>query len=96
MIVEIQGVNFVNKGAELMLHAILQQLYSWHEDNIAATRPGTGGFHQRSQLGLYQLVGLNKKLPVISSLLDTAAHLAPQKLRRLYGLIPYSAVEAVF
>lgn len=96
MIVEIRGVNFTNKGAELMLHAIVQQLNSWHQDNIAVSHPGVGSFRQRSQLGLYQLVGLNKKLPAISPLLNAAANLAPEKLHHLYGLITHSAVEAIF
>lgn len=96
MIVEIRGVNFVNKGAELMLHAIVQQLYSWNQDNIAVSRPGIGSFRQRSQLGLYQLVGLDKKLPTVSPLLTAATNLASQKLHHQYGLITYSAVEAIF
>lgn len=96
MIVEIRGVDFVNKGAELMLHAVVQQVSSWHEDNIVAIRPKIGSFRQRAELGLYQLVWSDKKIPFAGSIIHTIANLTPQKLRHTYGITTYSEVQAIF
>lgn len=96
MIFEIRGVDFVNKGAELMLHAVVQQVSSWHEDNIVAIRPKIGSFRQRAELGLYQLVWSDKKIPFAGPIIHTIANLTPQKLRNTYGITTYSEVQAIF
>lgn len=96
MIVEIRGVDFVNKGAELMLHAVVQQVSSWHEDNIVAIRPKIGSFRERAELGLYQLVWSDKKIPFAGPIIHTIANLTPQKLRHTYGITTYSEVQAIF
>lgn len=96
MIIEIRGVDFVNKGAELMLHAVVQQLSNCHKDNIVAIRPKIGSYSQRSQLGLHQLVWSDKKIPFAGPLVHTITNLAPRNLRHTYGITTYSEVQAIF
>jgi polysaccharide pyruvyl transferase WcaK-like protein len=84
-VIAVQGVGFVNKGAELMLRAIMQNLED--RDIILATGLRCGNFSQRSKLGLYTLPWLFLgKLPVgLSVLFQRVANglltLTPHKVR---------------
>ncbi|BDA72019.1 hypothetical protein RIVM261_005180 [Rivularia sp. IAM M-261] len=95
MITEIRGVQFENKGAELMLHAVVQKMSEWNEKNIVAIRPKVGSFRQRSPLGLYQLLWSDKKFPLIGSSLNSFLNLIPQKTKNSFGLVTYSQIDAV-
>lgn len=95
MIVEIRGVNFNNKGAELMLHAVVQKLQEWDKENIVAIRPKIGKYSQRSKVGLYQLLYTDKKIPFINSIIDSIVNIAPYSLRNSLGLLTYSDIDAV-
>ncbi|MBE9052589.1 polysaccharide pyruvyl transferase family protein [Nostocales cyanobacterium LEGE 11386] len=95
MIVEIRGVNFKNKGAELMLHAVIQKLSDWDEENIVAIRPKIGTYRQRSQLGLYQLLTSDKKIPFLNSAINAINYVIPRKLRHSLGLLIYPEIDAI-
>ena len=89
MLIEVRGVQFVNKGAELMLHAVLKKVGEAFPDASFAMAPsGKGDYVKRARLGLYQKVWLKKY----------GMHLEwviPQKLRRLFGLILDKEVDLV-
>jgi len=54
MNVEIIGTGFKNKGAHLMLIAIVQELSRWGEEMRLAIRTGGGQDREGKELGLYQ------------------------------------------
>ena len=56
MIIEIRGVGFVNKGAELMLRAILDQVGGRYPDVKFVMSPSLNGapYIKIAQLGIYQ------------------------------------------
>ncbi|AFZ44041.1 hypothetical protein PCC7418_1873 [Halothece sp. PCC 7418] len=95
MIVELRGINFKNKGAELMMNTVVQQVSNWHQENIVAVRPRTGTFKQKSQAGLYSLAWLDSKISFSPPLIDTLANLIPRKIRHLYGVTTYSEIDAI-
>ncbi|MBD2205070.1 polysaccharide pyruvyl transferase family protein [Calothrix sp. FACHB-1219] len=95
MITEIRGVEFDNKGAELMLHAVVQKMSEWNDKNIVAIRPKIGSFRQRSPLGLYQLIWSDKKFPLFGSSLNSLLNLIPEKTKNSFGLVTYSQIDVV-
>ena len=92
MMIEIRGVGFVNKGAELMLYAIQQRVSEeWPDANfVMEPRGKNAAYLERARAGLYQ------KLPCPSDnkesdILDKIS----EKTRTLYGLVLDSEIDVV-
>ncbi|MBD2109837.1 polysaccharide pyruvyl transferase family protein [Nodosilinea sp. FACHB-13] len=95
MIVEIRGVQFQNKGAELMLCAAVQQLHKWDKKNTVAMRVKIGSYSQRAQYGVHQLLWSDKKIPLLGSSANTVLNLIPKKTKASLGLVTYPQIDAV-
>ena len=95
MIIEIRKAGFVNKGAELMLHAVVQQLRSRYPEAKLTMPPLMGGapdtFEKMQALNLYPKAWLLRKGIQFGQL----GKLAPTKLRRAYGIILDEEVDVV-
>jgi colanic acid/amylovoran biosynthesis protein len=92
MIVEVRGANTRNKGAELMLRAIVRELEGKHR---VAVESRVGSYDERARMGLLQKVSGRLPEPVMR----TAGRLLPSKERRhlldKYGLLFDDRVEAI-
>jgi len=96
MIVEIHGVSFSNKGAELMLHAVVKQMSVLYEDAIVVANLRYGDFQQRSEAELQHLAWAEyKRVPFAGPVIDAAASLIPGKLRHSLHLVRNAEVQAV-
>jgi polysaccharide pyruvyl transferase WcaK-like protein len=92
MLIEIRGVGFVNKGAELMLLAILSRLRKDLPDALFALEPtASDDYPVRAKLGLYQKVWLHK----CGLQWGRWGGLIPKKLRQRYGLVIDKEVNVV-
>lgn len=96
MIVEIRGVEFINKGAELMMHAVVQQISNTYERGIVAARLRIGNFRQREQAGLHHLLARDSdKLPLIRPTIDILASLIPQSVRHLNRIVINAEIQGI-
>ena len=93
MLVEIRGVGFVNKGAELMLHAILQKMQEKYPEARFAMAPSANvsPYINRAKLGLYQKVTYKK----FGIELGNIAKLVTKKRRDMYGLVLEDEIDVV-
>ncbi|WP_079710652.1 polysaccharide pyruvyl transferase family protein [Paraliobacillus ryukyuensis] len=91
MRIELRGLNTTNKGAELMLHSIIQYL-SNKKDLSFVVDHTTGTYLERAKLGLHQKLYL-PKLGVRGNAIS--GKLIPQKLRKRYGLIPIDEIDVI-
>lgn len=94
--IEIKGVQFVNKGAELMLMAVLAQLAELSPDANIVLRPNKGSpFSKRAQLGAYQ------KLTMTKSWIDVNAfsYFTPVRVRawlmRRFGIVTEADIDII-
>lgn len=89
MLIEIRGVGFVNKGAELMLHAILQKVGHAFPDAFFAMGPTKSeDYLQRARLGLYQKIRFQRCGVRLGWMI-------PSEYRRRYGLVLDDDVDVV-
>ncbi|MDJ0696977.1 polysaccharide pyruvyl transferase family protein [Mastigocoleus sp. MO_188.B34] len=92
----IYGVNFQNKGAELMLHAVNQQISQWDRDYILAAHSKIGSFQQRRELGINHLsYRPSNKVPFTTDLISAAANMIPKPVRQHYKITLESEVDIV-
>jgi polysaccharide pyruvyl transferase WcaK-like protein len=93
MIVELRNVGFVNKGAELMLHAILQRVSQEWPDTKFVMVPSVENapYLQRARLGIFQKPWYNLYgIPT-----HELASLIPISSRKAYGLVLDSELDVV-
>lgn len=95
MIVEIRKAGFVNKGAELMLHAVIQKIKDRYPDAILVMAPthtkASQPFHKLVRLGFFPKASLWRYGIQWGDL----AALLPRKLREMYGLVLDKDVDVV-
>jgi colanic acid/amylovoran biosynthesis protein len=95
MIIEIRKAGFVNKGAELMLHAVMQKVQERYPEATLVMAPshnaGSQPFHKLTQLGFYPKAWLWRYGIQWG---DFAGYL-PKKLREMYGLVLDKDVDVV-
>ncbi|MEO1561058.1 MAG: hypothetical protein AAFS12_16025 [Cyanobacteria bacterium J06632_19] len=82
----IEGVNFLNKGAELMLYAIQEQVQEWDSENTTSLNIKVGNFQQRNQANVNHLLWLNsRKVPVAASTFNQLATMSFPDIFRSYS-----------
>jgi len=95
MIIEIRKAGFVNKGAELMLHAALQKLRTRYPDATFVMAPtpkkAEQPFRKLVQLGFYPKAWLWR----YGIQWGTLANFAPRPLREMYGVVLDREVDVV-
>jgi len=94
--VEIKGVQFVNKGAELMLCAVLEQLDKIAPNCNVVLRPNNGSpYAKRAKLGAYQKLTLTRSVIDLNSL----TYYLPKRLRtwmkNKWGVITEADVDVL-
>lgn len=88
MIVEVHGVNFKNKGAELMLHAIVQQIKELYPDIDLAAMLRCGSFKQRSNAGLKHLAWIDSmKFASLGRIIDGIMAPLPHLVTKKLGMV---------
>ena len=95
VIIEIREAGFVNKGAELMLHASLQKLQeAFPEATFTVTPTPESGSHPYSR---YSLLGLKPKAFIWRKGIPFGdlASLIPGRLREMFGVVLDKEVDVV-
>ncbi len=96
MIVQVRGVNFINKGAELMLSAVQQQMKTLSPGIVVCVDLMCGSFQQRTQAGLYHLAWLySRKLPYLGYFVNFVTSLIPKRLRNSLNIVRLAEVDVV-
>ncbi len=96
MNIEIKGVQFINKGAELMLMAALAQITKLAPGADIILRPNKGSpYLKRANLGAYQKLTLTKSWIDLNAL----TYLLPTRVRtwlkKTYGLVTEADVDVI-
>jgi polysaccharide pyruvyl transferase WcaK-like protein len=92
LIIEIKGVQFANKGAELMLESIVEMLNNELESKYTlALSPRNSPYKKRSKFAAYQKIG-NLYKRIDWSLVD---FLIPEFVCKNYGLVKHNDIDVV-
>ena len=96
MNVLLTGTNFLNKGAELMMHAVLDELRSWPEVEAVAMPLEAGSFAQRAAVGVRHLFGRKvDRLPVVEPLIAAVGNVIPRRIATARGVVRARDVRLV-
>ncbi|MEM8673131.1 MAG: polysaccharide pyruvyl transferase family protein [Cyanobacteria bacterium P01_G01_bin.67] len=97
MFYEVQGVEFVNKGAELMLYAMMQHLQKYDPTAVVAAnlerryRDRQG----RTKVGLEYVTWVDNRFPNSGSIINGLASLLPLSARRHWQLVLNQEVDVL-
>ena len=90
MLVEIRGIGIPNKGAELMLVAVMEKIRC-HFPEAEFTLQADNHYIQRAKYGLYQTLWIEK----LKSLNFTLFDFIPKKIRNKLGLKTYNEIDVI-
>lgn len=92
MLIEVKGAGFVNKGAELMLRAVLQKVGDAFPDaSFAIAAKNSEDYLKRAKLGLYQKIWHQRYRVQWGKF----GWIIPRSTRKRYGLVTDEEVDVV-
>ena len=91
MLIEVRGTGVGNKGAELMLRAVLQKVGGTLPDASFVVAPSANNYLKRAELGLYQKVWLQRYKVQWGKL----GWMIPKKLRLCFGLVLDEEIDII-
>jgi colanic acid/amylovoran biosynthesis protein len=93
MYVEIRGAEFANKGAELMLRAVMEQVAArLPEARFVLAPADRRPYIQRARLGTYQKLSFSRLGTYASA---GIAQALPRRFRRYYGMITAAEIDVM-
>lgn len=96
MLIEIKGVQFVNKGAELMLHAILQQLnLHFPHAEICLAHNVNSPYKKRAAIGAYQKINLRKNIVDLNRLFYFFPAFIRRYFKNRFGIVTEADVDVI-
>lgn len=96
MLIEIKGVQFVNKGAELMLHAILQQLnLHFPHAEICLAHNVNSPYKKRAAIGAYQKINLRKNVVDLNRLFYFFPAFIRRYFKNRFGIVTEADVDVI-
>ncbi|KTF13165.1 MAG: polysaccharide pyruvyl transferase family protein [Pseudoalteromonas sp.] len=96
MIIEIKGVQFVNKGAELMLHAVLQKLEAYDKEiDIVLAPNANSSYKERIKVGGYQKLLLRKKTYDFNGLTYYIPKSVRRWLKNTWGIVTEADIDVI-
>ena len=95
MYIEVRNAGFINKGAELMLHAVIQQVRNRIPSAKLVMAPGGRSdnrpYYKRARLGSYQKASFS----VGSIQMGGFVAAVPERLREMYGVVLDRDIDVV-
>ncbi|MFG6095988.1 polysaccharide pyruvyl transferase family protein [Leptothoe sp. ISB3NOV94-8A] len=92
----VEGANFHNKGAELMLLAIQQELSEWHRDNTVSMELRVGSVQQRNNAHVKHLIQYESaKFPWVEPSLNAFCRTLPKPIRKQLNVVLQSEIDVV-
>ncbi|MDO6444323.1 polysaccharide pyruvyl transferase family protein [Colwellia sp. 1_MG-2023] len=96
MLIEIKGVQFVNKGAELMLMAMVEKIHQlWPEAEVCLLPRINSPYKNRAKLGTYQKLNLRKGTIDLNKLSYFLPIKMRQYLKRAWGIVTEVDVDVI-
>ncbi|NRD74680.1 polysaccharide pyruvyl transferase family protein [Shewanella sp. VB17] len=96
MMIEIKGIQFINKGAELMLHAVLQQMKNYWPDSELVLAPNSNSSYlDRANVGAYQKLSIKKGKLDVNRLSYVIPDAIRGALKAKFGLVTEADIDVV-
>lgn len=96
MLIEIKGVQFVNKGAELMLHAIIEKIkVLWPDAQYCLVPDSNSPYLSRAKVGAFQKLNFRKNVVNLNGIFYLLPKLIRNYFKNKWGIVTEADVDMI-